>query len=208
MVRCVGGDASGLSPDEQRRCHLGGRSARRSRPDRGWISKGRAGGCSQRCTGSELCLEATRQSNTSQNGDRLGRLLVAPQFEQALYGNEDRWEVLVNGRLNDGVRGVEAPMGEMVSHGSDVTPGDGRLSKEYQRIKILDRLADLDQSNTHRIEHAPHRTPFHRSADLGRGAHRLLLQLRECPRAVPRIFGSQRDSLTHDLFANSGLERV
>lgn len=83
----------------------------------------------------QLCLEATRESNTPQNGDRLGRLLVAPQFEQALCGNEESWEVPVNGRLNNGVLGVEVPMGEMVAHGSDVTPGDGRLTGA-----TLDRL--------------------------------------------------------------------
>ena len=64
----------------------------------------------------------------------------------------ERREVVFDGGADDGVVGVEVAVCQVVSHASDVLPWDGRLTGEQLGVEILDRLADLDEPHSDRIE--------------------------------------------------------
>ena len=51
--------------------------------------------------------------------------------------------------------GVKVPMGQVVAHTRDVGPRDRRLLGEYLGIDALHRLADLDETNAHRVVDQP-----------------------------------------------------
>ena len=73
--------------------------------------------------------------------------VVFGSFEKAFRGFVERAELVVEDIANNGVIGVEVPVGEMVSHTSDRLPRDVRLGVEKIGVDRLDRLTNLDEPN-------------------------------------------------------------
>jgi len=60
--------------------------------------------------------------------------------------------VLVDGRLDDPVGRVEVAMSKLIPHSGNVAPWDVGFRGEELRVDVLDRFADLDETDPNGVE--------------------------------------------------------
>lgn len=75
--------------------------------------------------------------------------------QETLNCGHERWEVVVDGRLHNGVGGVEVAVRKVVAHPRDVYPRDGRLAGKQVWIDGLDGFADLDEPDSYCVKYEP-----------------------------------------------------
>jgi hypothetical protein len=82
----------------------------------------------------------------------VGLIFVGQSLGQRLDGALEFGQVVIHGRLQDRVGGVEVAVGQVIAHAGDLAPRDAGLGVEQPGGQGLHRLADLQQPDPDRIE--------------------------------------------------------
>src|SRR5258708_25544664 len=80
-------------------------------------------------------------------------VLVKEESVQRVQGALEVRQVLIDGGLQDRVRGVEVPVCKVVAHAGDLPPRDRRLRGKQIIRNCLDGLTDLQQTDADGIEY-------------------------------------------------------
>jgi hypothetical protein len=84
-----------------------------------------------------------------------GRVFVRQGIGQRADGPFEVGQVFVHGGLQDGVGGIEIPVGEVVAHTGNLPPWDRWLGGQQVIREYLDGLADFQQADADGVEYQP-----------------------------------------------------
>ena len=92
------------------------------------------------------------------------RRVCTSMFEEPFDSGNERRQIVIDRGLNDGMRCVEVPMRQVITHSGNVTPRYLRLQGQQVWRNRSHRLADLDEADSDCIE-----TPSRRRGCRGAG---------------------------------------